>query len=46
MPYPYKTTPKANEKAMVCGGTYRFTVLSSRLFRMEYNENGYFDLFF
>ena len=41
--YQYKTTPKANEKAIIKGDKYRFTVLTSRLIRIEYNEDGYFE---
>ncbi len=41
--YCYPTTPKANEKAIVKGDKYRFTILTSRLIRIEYNENGYFE---
>ena len=41
--YQYKTTPVANEKAVVSGEKYRFTVLTSRLIRIEYSENGYFE---
>lgn len=41
--YPYKTSPKANADMMVCGKTYRFTVLTPRLFRIEYNADGYFE---
>lgn len=32
----------AHPEAVVVGDTYRFTVLSSRLIRMEYNERGVF----
>lgn len=41
--YKYETTPGTNEKAMVCGDKYRFTVLTNRLIRIEYNENGMFE---
>jgi len=41
--YQYETTPKANEKAIIKGDKYRFTVLTSRLIRIEYNEDGYFE---
>ena len=34
--------PKANEKAVVKGEKYRFTVLTDRLIRLEYSENGVF----
>ncbi len=32
-----------NNKAIVCGDTYRFTVLTPELIRMEYQENGIFE---
>ncbi len=38
-----KTDPKANEKAIVKGENFRFTVLTSRLIRMEYSEDGIFE---
>ncbi len=41
--YRYKTTPIANEGAIVKGDKYRFTVLTSRLIRIEYNEEGIFE---
>ena len=41
--YRYKTTPKANEGAIVKGDKYRFTILTSRLIRIEYNEDGIFE---
>ena len=41
--YSYKTTPVANEKSVVQGDKYRFTILTSRLIRIEYNENGHFE---
>ncbi len=41
--YCYETTPKCNEKAVVKGEKYRFTVLTHGLIRMEYNENGVFE---
>lgn len=41
--YRYKTSPKANEKALVIGENYRFTILTSRLFRVEYSEGGKFE---
>ena len=34
---------KANPKNIVQGNKYRFTILSERLIRMEYNENGVFE---
>ena len=41
--YNYPTTPKANKKAIVLGDKYRFTILTPRLLRIEYNEDGYFE---
>ncbi len=41
--YNYKTTPKSKASAEVRGEKYRFTVLTPRLIRMEYNENGVFE---
>ncbi len=41
--YRYKTTPLAADGAIVKGEKYRFTVLTSRLLRIEYNENGIFE---
>lgn len=41
--YSYKTTPVANEKSVIQGDKYRFTILTSRLIRIEYNENGHFE---
>ena len=41
--YHYETTPQCNEKAVVKGEKYRFTVLTHGLIRMEYSENGVFE---
>ncbi len=41
--YSYKTTPKAKIDAMVTGDNFRFTILTSRLLRIEYNEKGIFE---
>ena len=41
--YICKTTPLAAEGAIIKGEKYRFTVLTSRLIRIEYSENGYFE---
>ncbi len=41
--YQYKTTPKADKKAIISGDRYRFTVLTSRLLRIEYSETGHFE---
>ena len=38
-----ETHPKAIDNNMVCGDKYRFTVLTPRMTRIEYNENGYFE---
>ncbi|MFD1177965.1 TIM-barrel domain-containing protein [Paenibacillus puldeungensis] len=37
------SVPKANPGAIIQGGHYRFTVLTSALIRMEYNEAGCFE---
>lgn len=34
---------KSNDKSIIKGNKYRFTVLSERLIRFEYNENGIFE---
>lgn len=34
---------KSSEKSVVKGNKYRFTILSERLIRFEYNENGIFE---
>lgn len=41
--YIYKTTPVCDKSAEVRGSDYRFTVLTPRLIRMEYNKDGYFE---
>lgn len=41
--YILKTTPKAKKEMSYIGDKYRFTVLTSRLIRIEYNENGVFE---
>lgn len=41
--YKYKTTPLARKEAIVGGDTYRFTILTPNLIRIEYNESGYFE---
>lgn len=43
MGFSYKMTPKANEASIVKGDKYRFTILTSRLFRIEYSEDGVFE---
>ncbi len=43
MGFSYKMTPKANGTSIVKGDKYRFTILTSRLFRIEYNEDGVFE---
>ena len=39
----YTPNPCADKSAMICGDKYRFTILTSRLIRIEYNENGVFE---
>ena len=41
-PYTLSTAPCAKPESIVSGNTYRFTVLTSRLIRMEYQEDGHF----
>lgn len=41
--YKFETTPKANPKAIVQGPNYRFTVLTDRLIRYEWAEDGKFE---
>ena len=41
--YKMKTTPICHKEAVVKGDFYRFTVLTSRLIRMEYSKNGEFE---
>lgn len=41
--YNYKTTPVAFEHSVVMGDKYRFTVLTSKLIRIEFSENGNFE---
>lgn len=41
--YQYKTTPIAAKEAIVAGEKYRFTILTSRLIRIEYSETGCFE---
>ncbi len=41
--YSYKTSPVADSKSVVQGEKYRFTVLTSRLIRIEYSETGSFE---
>ncbi len=38
-----KTDPKANREAIVEGKNFRITVLTSRLIRFEYSDNGIFE---
>lgn len=40
--YQMKTEPAADPKAVVKGGKYRFTVLTERMLRMEYDSDGEF----
>ena len=39
----WETRPLANEKNIVLGEKYRFTVLTPNLIRMEYSESGTFE---
>ena len=41
--FQWPVQPKADPKNLVTGEKYRFTVLTSRLIRMEYAENGTFE---
>ena len=41
--FKFDCAPSANKKAVVQGETYRFTVLTSKMIRLEYNENGMFE---
>ncbi len=43
MEYKLKMQPKANAGAVCAGENYRFTVLTSRLIRIEYSEDGNFE---
>lgn len=39
----YETRPRALKQNMVCGKTYRFTILTPSLIRMEYSAQGIFE---
>lgn len=41
--YEFKTAPKAHPDAVVQGAQYRFTILTDRLFRYEWSEDGEFE---
>ena len=41
--YKYPISPLADSAAEIRGDKYRFTILTSRLIRIEYNENGHFE---
>lgn len=41
--YRIKTNPISNSKGIISGEKYRFTVLTSQMIRLEYNENGKFE---
>ena len=41
--YKMPVTPLAKKEAIVQGDKYRFTVLTDRMIRIEYNENGIFE---
>ena len=38
----YDVAPEAQESAVVAGKCYRFTILTERLIRMEYQLDGHF----
>ncbi len=39
----FKLTPKSKEAAIIQGDKWRFTILTDRLIRIEYNEDGIFE---
>ena len=39
----FDVRPKSRAESEACGRTYRFTVLTSRLLRMEYSPDGIFE---
>ena len=41
--FQWKTYGKALEENMVTGRNYRFTLLTSRLLRLEFDEDGVFE---
>ena len=41
--YNFVTNGRANEKAVIKGTKYRFTILTSSLVRLEYSAEGYFE---
>ncbi|KAB8072623.1 putative alpha-xylosidase [Aspergillus leporis] len=41
--YVFSTKPKANPEAVIAGPNYRFTVLTNRLVRFEWAEDGQFE---
>lgn len=41
--FKYAVSPRANDAAVVCGDKYRFTVLTNKLIRIEYNDDGVFE---
>jgi alpha-glucosidase (family GH31 glycosyl hydrolase) len=41
--FKFECAPRANPKAIVQGTTYRFTILTSRLIRLEYSQLGKFE---
>ena len=41
--YRIKTSPIAKKEAIIKGDKYRFTILTSRMVRIEYSENGIFE---
>ncbi|OOP74801.1 glycoside hydrolase family 31 protein [Clostridium beijerinckii] len=41
--YKITTNPSCNNENVVKGDTYRFTVLTSQMIRLEYSDNGWFE---
>ena len=41
--YRYSVNPLANKESIIQGDKYRFTVLTNKLVRLEYNENNIFE---
>lgn len=39
----FRLRPKADERFVISGDKYRFTVLTDRMMRLEYSENGVFE---
>lgn len=43
MEFKIKNTPISNSKSIVTGKNYRFTILTSKMIRMEYSDKGIFE---